>query len=262
MWTQLGTALSAFAIVCDQAHVASPIVLAWSHPGLRRIALSRPIETILLPVIAVIGALTLPFVVVMWVYLAWNIYHFGAQHYGISRIFGLRSSRWLCVGGTAVLMVGGPMIVDAGWWGRISLFAIEFNHWLADIGLSSRVSHCWWLFVAGVTALGCIGFLWQVPRADHIATLAIPWAIQARWGVGIAHFLYSRWVWRLSDSRVRAAIGKDLWGTRRSSSRDLSALGQRNPGYEITLMRLRTTLIFLMVLSAVALLAVCVFTVI
>jgi hypothetical protein len=53
--------------------------------------------------------------------------------------------------------------------------------------------------------------LWKAPRADHIATMAIPWIIKARWGVGIAHFLYSRWIWKLSDPRVRATIWCDLF---------------------------------------------------
>jgi hypothetical protein len=229
---QAGILLFGFAIVCEQAHVASPIVLAWSHPGLRRIALSRPIETMLLPVVAIIGALLSPFWLIWWVYWSWNIYHFGMQHYGVlsigraalrrgrenshvaapvcsSRLLVLLGSnsvlrlpwhpkaiKWLCVGGTAVLMAGVPLIIRTGWWQWVALVALDFNHWLVDIGLSSRVSRHWWLFLAAVAVLGCVGFAWKVPRADHIATLAVPWVIQARWGVGITHFLYSRWVWK------------------------------------------------------------------
>jgi hypothetical protein len=211
-WEQAGIALFAVAIICEQAHLASPIVLAWSHPGLRQIALSRPIETMLLPVCAVIGALLAPFMVIWWVYWVWNIYHFGAQHYGISRILRWRVPRWVCVGSTAAIMWGGPHVIHAGWWQWLALIVIDFNHWLVDIGLSSRVSHRRWLFIVGVAALGCVGFAWKVPRADHIATVAIPWVIKARWGVGIAHFLYSRWIWKLSDPQVRATTGTDLFG--------------------------------------------------
>jgi hypothetical protein len=138
-WQQAGIALFAFAILCEQAHVASPIVLAWSHPGLRQIALSRPIETMLLPIIAVIGVLLAPFMLIWWVYWSWNIYHFGAQHYGVFRIFGVRAPKWLCVGGTAILMAGVPWLIHAGSWRWFALFALDFNHWLVDIGLSSRV---------------------------------------------------------------------------------------------------------------------------
>jgi hypothetical protein len=212
-WTQAGFALFTFAIVCEHGHVVSPIVLAWSHPGLRKIALERPIETMLLPVLAICCMLMLP----MWwagaIYWPWNIYHFGAQHYGVGRLLGWRTSRWWCVGVTAAIMAGGPLLIHDEWMRWFFLFAIDFNHWLVDIGLSSRVSRRWWLFLAAVAALGCIGFTFQAPRTDHNATRAIPWVIQARWGVGIAHFLYSRWVWKLSDPRVRATIGKDLWRT-------------------------------------------------
>lgn len=218
IWEQAGIALFAFAIVCEQAHVASPILLAWSHSGLRQIALSRPIETMLLPMIAIVGALLAPFMVIWWVYWAWNAYHFGAQHYGMARIFGWQIDRELAVAATMVLMLWVPFVVPLPWWWMWAMMvAIDFNHWLVDIGLSSRVSRCWWLFVAAVAVLGCVGFLWKMPRADHIATLAVPWVIKARWGVGIAHFLYSRWVWKLSDEKIRAAIGNDLFGHRNVS---------------------------------------------
>lgn len=189
--------------------MVSPIVLAWSHPGLRRIALSRSVETILLPVVAVVAALVMPFMVIWWVYWIWNIYHFGAQHYGVSRIFGLRAPKWLCVGSTAAIMAGVPLL-HLEWWKWVALVAIDFNHWLVDIGLSSRVSRCWWLFIAAVAALGCVGFAWKVPRSDGIATMFLPWVVKTRWGVGIAHFLYSGLIWKLSDPRVRATIGREL----------------------------------------------------
>lgn len=235
-WEQIGIAVFALAILCEQAHVASPIVLAWSHPGLRQIALSRPIETMVLPVVAIIGALASPFWLIWWIYWLWNIYHFGAQHYGVLQLYRrrvsgqrlvysipnrhLRAGRisrnrrrlnmGFCVGGTAAIMVGLPWLVPAGWVRWFLLIAIDFNHWLVDISLSSRVSRHWQLFLASVLLLGCIGFAWKVPRSDHIATMFVPWIIQARWGVGIAHFLYSRWVWKLSDPQVRATIGRDL----------------------------------------------------
>jgi hypothetical protein len=205
-WQQAGIALFAVAIICEQAHVASPIVLAWTHPKLRGVALSRPIESLLLPALAIIGALLSPFWLIFWVYYVWNIYHFGAQHYGVARLIDWRVPRWACIGGTAALMAGVPMLTDAAWWGWFALVALNFNHWLVDLGLSSRVSRCWWLFLASVLAIGCIGFAWKIPRADHIATLALPIVIKARWGVGIAHFLYSRWIWRLSDPRIRTIV--------------------------------------------------------
>ena len=226
-WQQAGIALFAFAIICEQAHVASPMVLAWSHPGFRQIALSRPIETMLLPILALVGALAAPFMVIWWVYWVWNIYHFGAQHYGVCRIFSLRVPKWFCVAGTAAIMAGGPLLIHAGWWSWFMLVVIDFNHWLVDIGLSSRVSRHWWLFIAAVAALGCIGFAWKVPSPDHIATMFVPWVIRARWGVGIAHFLYSRWVWKLNDPRIRETIGKELFHVEPISGKLDAATGGR-----------------------------------
>jgi hypothetical protein len=98
------------------------------------------------------------------------------------------------------------MVIHSGWWRWFVLVVIDFNHWLVDIGLSSRVSRHCWIFVVGVAMTGCIGFLWMRPQPDSITTMFVPWVIQARWGVGIAHFLYSRWVWKLSDQRVSRAI--------------------------------------------------------
>lgn len=229
-WQSLGIALFGFAIVCEQAHVASPIVLAWSHPGLRKIALSRPIETILLPILAIYIMLLLPpapaewgipepFRQVWWawiVYWPWNIWHYSLQNYGVCRILGWGVNKWVIVGATSAVMATstGPFWdspFPSPWVFWVWLFAIEFNHWLVDIGLSSRVSRHWWLFLAAVLAVGCVGFAWKVPRADHIATLAIPWVIKARWGVGIAHFLYSRWVWKFSDPQVRTLIGRNFF---------------------------------------------------
>lgn len=33
-------------------------------------------------------------------------------------------------------------------------------------------------------------------------------------GIGFVHFLYSRWIWKLSNPLVRATIGRDLWAQR------------------------------------------------
>jgi hypothetical protein len=217
--TWAGSALFAFAIICENAHVASPIVLAWTHSGLRQIALSRPIETILLPAIAIIGAILSPLWLIWGVYKLWNIYHYGGQHYGVSRILGFRVPRWACIGGTALIMVGGPFLIPGGWWRWTSLIVLDFNHWLTDIGLSSKVSRWWWVFFAGVMTLGCIGFAYQVPRADRTLTLFVPLIIKLRCGVGIWHFLYSRWVWKLSDPQVRAIIGEDIFLSRHSPFR-------------------------------------------
>ncbi len=210
-WEQAGITLFALAILCEQAHLVSPVALAWTHPGLRRIALSRPVDALLLPGIALTGALLSPLWLVTWIYWAWNIYHRGAQHYGVLRIFGYRASRWICIGGTAAFIIGGAYLFHyTAWWKWLFLFAIDFNHWLVDIGLSARVSRHWWLFLAAVLALGCIGFTFMVPRVTHTAILNIEWVLKARLGAGFVHFIYSRWVWKLSDPQIRTAVGPAL----------------------------------------------------
>ncbi len=201
--------LFALAILCEQAHVASPVVLAWTHPGLRRIALSRPVDALLLPGVAFAGAMFSPLWLVVWVYWAWNTYHFGAQHYGVARILGWHPPRWAVIGGTAAIICGGALLHSV-WWKWFALFAIDFNHWLVDIGLSSRVSRCWWLFLAAVLALGCVGFAFKVPRIDHVATLNVEWVLKARLGAGFVHFAYSRWLWQLSNSQIRAVVAPAL----------------------------------------------------
>lgn len=213
-WQHAGMALFALAILCEQAHLASPIMLAWSHPRLRQVALSRPMDSMFLPAVVLMGAMLGPLWVVAWVYWAWNTYHFGAQHYGVLRIFGWRTPKWAVIGGTAAVIVGGSLLHSV-WWKWISLFALDFNHWLVDIGLSSRVSRYWWMFVVGVGVLGCIGFAFKVPRIDHIATLNVEWVLKARLGAGFVHFLYSRWIWKLSDPKIRAVVGRDLLGSQR-----------------------------------------------
>jgi hypothetical protein len=214
----LGVGLFALAIVLEQAHVASPIILAWTHRGLRRIAIRRWRTSIVAPVVIVGASLASPLWFVGPLYGALNIYHFGAQHFGVASLY-CRSWRspdarvigWLaCVGVTALAMTALPVLLGDYRWVVVFLLGLEFSHWVTDIGLSSRVSGRWWAFAATVCFIGCVGFLWKIPRADHIATLALPLVIKARWGVGIVHFLYSAWVWKLSDPQIRAAIGGSI----------------------------------------------------
>jgi hypothetical protein len=90
----------------------------------------------------------------------------------------------------------------------VLLGTFSVNHWIVDIGLSSRVAG-WWLGVVVILA-GTIGFVWIVPTPNGMMIKVMPVVICARLGLGFVHFLYSRWVWKLSDPRVRAAIGQNL----------------------------------------------------
>jgi hypothetical protein len=58
---------------------------------------------------------------------------------------------------------------------------------------------------------GTIGFLWLIPTPTGTLLRVIPIVVCARLGFGFVHFLYDRWVWKMTDQRVRATIGRDLF---------------------------------------------------
>ena len=120
-------------------------------------------------------------------------------------------------------MAGLPRPVHEQWVGFLSFGAISVNHWIVDIGVSSRVSNQRWLFIAGVLLAGMVGFLWMVPTSNGMMIQVIPIILGARLGVGFVHFLYSRWVWNFSDPAVSATIGRSVKYTpeaSRTSARD------------------------------------------
>jgi len=95
------------------------------------------------------------------------------------------------------------------WWQSIIGFAVySLNHWLVAIGLSSHVySVRWhWAFVLTMLLVGAVGFFWLIPTANGALLRVIPVFVSARLGLGFAHFLYDRWLWKMTDPRVRAAI--------------------------------------------------------
>jgi hypothetical protein len=55
-----------------------------------------------------------------------------------------------------------------------------------------------------------VGFVWASPTPPGNVIRIVPVIICARIGLGFVHFLYDRWLWKLSDPRVRATIGRDL----------------------------------------------------
>jgi hypothetical protein len=85
------------------------------------------------------------------------------------------------------------------------------NHWTVDIGLSSRIiGQRGWVLAGGVLLAGAVGFMWMIPTSTGMMIRVIPLVICSRLWLGFVHFLYSRWVWKLSDPDVRATIGQDL----------------------------------------------------
>jgi len=220
----------AAAIVLDNAHRLSPIAASWSHRGFRALMLTRPWQTIGLPLSLLtiatgIGAATSlgwtsfiyshgrqwiitdmsnPFPILVWVYTIWNGYHFGMQNFGVlSLLRGKRSSwqrtcdmTWAC-GATL-----GAMLLTPG--------MAEFNHWITELGLCGKVSRHTYILIVTMLGFGALGLFWMVPTPQGMMMWVIPVLVGAQIGLGFWHFLQDRWMWKLSDPQVRATIGKEL----------------------------------------------------
>ena len=117
--------------------------------------------------------------------------------------------------------LGMILIFHYGLWG----FAIiELNHWLVAIGLASHVyanhkGKSPWPFALAVMVAGfvlfCVLFvdLRKLPTIG-LTTAALYFTVTAvgfRLGLGFVHFLYDRWLYKLSDARVRATIARDMF---------------------------------------------------
>lgn len=219
-------------LLLDTAHSLSPIVLAWTHAGFRRVMIDNPQKYVVLPsVIFLVGASISiatalgwtayvpgprqyahatgwdnPFPILFGVYFAWNFYHFSMQNYGVLRLCGADLGRW----GKPLALMGTALAI------KIMPLAVSVNHWITDIGLSWRASRRSWMFAFGLLMLSPVAFLWSpIPVPEGIILRRMEGAVIALYGIrlfglGFVHFLYSRWVWKLSDPQVRATIGRGL----------------------------------------------------
>jgi hypothetical protein len=112
------------------------------------------------------------------------------------------------------------LIFHYGLWG----FAIiGLNHWLVAIGLASHVhgNHAGrspWLFVLAVMCAGFVLFCLLFVDLHRVLSVGLTTAtlqftvvaVGFRLGLGFVHFLYDRWLYKLSDLQVRAIIGRDV----------------------------------------------------
>jgi hypothetical protein len=224
-------------VVLETGHSFSPIALAWSHAGFRGLMLARPKKYILLPGAVLAAALgvgattslgwtsyvpgphhaflltdwTNPFPIMVWIYWAWNMYHFGMQNFGVVQLYrrnGRRNSRQRLIDKYSVFgMAALPTITHSSQVALLCLGIFAFNHWMVAIALCSTVSRRSWLFIAGMLLLGSVGFVWMIPTSAGNVIRVVPVVICARIGLGFVHFLYDRWLWKISDPRVRATIG-------------------------------------------------------
>jgi hypothetical protein len=211
-------------IVLNHAHLVSPVVVAWSNRGFRRVMMGRWQKFIILPVsIMIFGILfslkfqrhDWPFEILVGTYILWNAFHFGMQNFGVMVLYGHRllGFVYLCV--TILAMAVLPLTHGSYWMALILTGVFSFNHWMTDIGLSGLVSGRRWLFIGTVLVVGFLGFLFKTIDCNTMSCqsfmYSVPIILGARICLGFVHFLYWRWVWKLSDPQVRATIGRELF---------------------------------------------------
>jgi len=195
------TWIFAALIMIEAAHLAAPVVLAWSNVGFRqRLVLPHLWQFLGLPTVVLGAALMLPLSVVAPVYFVANMHHFGMQNFGVlslcRRLHHRRIWMGVCLVGTAALMEV-PLVG----------FLVGVVHWLTDIGLSSAASRYAPAFIAVLLVGGLAGFIWLIPTDHGVKRRSVELIVTARMGLGFVHFLYSRWVWQFSNPVVRSTIG-------------------------------------------------------
>jgi hypothetical protein len=105
-----------------------------------------------------------------------------------------------------------------GLWGAIAINGA--NHWLSAIGIAAHVDgrsrdRSPMIFAAIIMLVGFVVFWLLFWNGQWNWNLRLMMRLSLgvvclRLGIGFVHFLYDRWVWKLSDPQVRATIGQDL----------------------------------------------------
>jgi len=207
----IGPIIAMTIMVLETAHVVTPIALAFVRRELGDIVLRKPIKCVGVPLALVAASLVAPASWFAGPYFAWNIFHFGMQNFGVLSLYGIIGDRVkrgaLCLGVTALGM-GLPALVPNQYYLMFGVGFFGFNHWLADIGLSSRVVRWHWGFIVMVLAIG-VG--WLLLRNGPLSAQLAPQIIAFRYAIGMAHFILESEFWKFSNPRVRATIGKELF---------------------------------------------------
>src|SRR5215831_2115024 len=79
-------ALACAIMILDTAHIVSPLLLAWSQPQLRAIVRREWGAHLLFPAIIVLLCLKLDMATILGLGFAWNVYHYGAQNFGVASL--------------------------------------------------------------------------------------------------------------------------------------------------------------------------------
>lgn len=187
-------------MLLESAHLASPVLLAWWRPELRRVVSREWVRHLLLPVAVLPACVVAPASWVFGLYYAWNIHHFGMQNFGVWQLFGRKCSPdfrvlrgLICLSVTAFGMAAGPILWPGIYGLVIGTLVFSINHWLVDIGLSSRVAPRAWWFIAAVVA---IGIVYTIARQGPLSVHVLPQILVLRCGLGFVHFIYSARIWR------------------------------------------------------------------
>ncbi|MBV8893677.1 MAG: hypothetical protein JO266_17200 [Acidobacteria bacterium] len=125
---------------------------------------------------------------------------------------------------TIFILTDGLGMILAFQLGLWSFAIIGLNHWLVAIGIAGHVhanhrGNSPWPFVATLMGAGfvlfCLLFI-DIQRLPVVglSTAALVFSVTTvglRLGLGFVHFLYDRWIYKLSDPQVRATIRRDIF---------------------------------------------------
>jgi hypothetical protein len=109
-------------------------------------------------------------------------------------------------------MLGGAYVLPPAVGFILGVLLISFGHWLTELWLTWRAIHYRWLFIIGIIAAGSIAFIWSTPMERGIAIPASGFLLAlytCRLGLGFAHFVTDRWIWKMSDPAIRNALGSE-----------------------------------------------------
>lgn len=158
----------------------------------------------------------------------------GTLRIGSWQILQPRPAAIVCLAVTAFGMVILPKLLRSAEIGVVFYGMLYVNHWVVAIGLPGHVETSLhesrprlraWAFVLGVLLLGGIGFVWLAPawiwrawgysiparEPDYfLITHVVPVVLSLRFGLSFVHFLYDRYIWKMSDPEIRAIIGPAL----------------------------------------------------
>jgi hypothetical protein len=102
------------------------------------------------------------------------------------------------------------------YWPSLWAFALlAINHWLVAMGLAGHIfghrhNRPQVLFVLPLLIAGAAVFALLFVDLRTLAIHVTALAIALRLGLGFVHFLYDRWLYKLSDPQVQATIGRDI----------------------------------------------------